>query len=56
MKKQFTIKAVQTSKNIALAAAKNETANLLKFVAGDGECCPWLARIQGQGAKPAFSL
>ncbi len=43
MKKQFAIKAIQASKKSFLFAAKDETASVLKFLAGDGECCPWLS-------------
>lgn len=54
MKKQFAIKVAQVSKNITVAAAKNETANMLKFLKAT-ECCEaW--RIQGLINKPTFSL
>ncbi|UFH56231.1 hypothetical protein [Spirosoma sp. KNUC1025] len=57
MKKQFNIKAAQTSKNILFAAAKNESDSLLKLIAGeDTVCCPWLSRIQGLSPKPTLAL
>jgi hypothetical protein len=54
MKKQFAIKAAQVSKNITAAAAKNETANVLKFLKPDGCCTTML--FQGFSTKPVFSL
>lgn len=54
MKKQFAIKVAQVSKNIAVAAAKNESANMLKFLKPVQCCEAW--SIQGLTRKPAFSL
>ncbi|GAB3973080.1 hypothetical protein GCM10028806_26310 [Spirosoma terrae] len=54
MKKQFAIKAAQTSKNIVLSAAKKETNNLMKFMLA-AECCQFTA-LQGTAPKTAFSL
>jgi hypothetical protein len=54
MKKQFTIKAAQTVKNIKLSAVKNESANVLNFLK-DTECCAWSA-FQGLAPKANFSL
>ncbi len=54
MKKQFAIKAIQASKKSFLFAAKDETANVLKFLAGDGECCPWLTG-KGTNGTTAFT-
>lgn len=54
MKKQFAIKAVQVSKNVIVSAAKNESANVLKFLKPDGCCTTML--FQGFSAKPVFSL
>ncbi|WP_169921745.1 hypothetical protein [Spirosoma rigui] len=54
MKKQFAIKVAQVSKNVAVSAAKNETANVLKFLKPDGCCTTML--FQGFTAKPVFSL
>lgn len=54
MKKQFAIKVAQLSNNITVAAAKNESTNMLKFLKAT-ECCEaW--RIQGLIRKPVFSL
>ena len=54
MKKQFAIKAAQISKNVIAFAAKNESANVLKFLKPDG-CCQSML-IQGLPIKPVFSL
>jgi hypothetical protein len=54
MKKQFTIKAAQTVKNIKLSAVKNESSNVLNFLK-DTECCAWSA-FQGLAPKANFSL
>jgi hypothetical protein len=54
MKKQFAIKVAQVSKNISVAAAKNESANMLKFMKPIECCQAW--SIQGLIRKPAFSL
>lgn len=54
MKKQFAIKTAQVSKNLILSAAKNESANVLKFLKPDGCCTTML--FQGFSAKPVFSL
>lgn len=54
MKKQFAIKVAQVSKNITVAAAKNESANMLKFMKPIECCHAW--SIQGLIRKPAFSL
>lgn len=51
MKKQFTIKAVQ---NIKMLAVKNESANVLNFLK-DTECCGW-STFQGLAPKANFSL
>lgn len=54
MKKQFAIKVAQVSKNVIASAAKNESANILKFLKPDG-CCQTML-TQGLSTKPAFSL
>ncbi|MBC3784297.1 hypothetical protein [Spirosoma utsteinense] len=54
MKKQFAIKVAQVSKNITIAAAKNESANMLKFLKPVVCCEAW--SIQGLINKPTFSL
>ncbi|GAB3749546.1 hypothetical protein GCM10028817_09680 [Spirosoma pomorum] len=54
MKKQFTIKAVQTVKNIKLSAVKNESKNVLNFLQ-EAECCGW-SSFHGLAPKANFSL
>ena len=58
MKKQFTIKSISLSKNIAMSAAKKESANLLKMFSDDGKpCCYDIdPRFQGLAPKSVFSL
>lgn len=55
MKKQFAIKVAQTTKNTFLAAAKNETSNILKFIK-PADCCVVLPPMNEIMAKPALSL
>ncbi|WP_420149107.1 hypothetical protein [Spirosoma sp.] len=54
MKKKFTIKAMQTTKNILSSTAKNESSNLLKL--DERVCCPFLPDFHGLAPKTAFSL
>ena len=55
MKKQFAIKSVQSSKNIALSAAKSESANVLNFIKLV-ECCPTWVGFSLSPVKTSFSL
>jgi hypothetical protein len=54
MKKQFTIKAVQTVKNLKLSAVKNESKSILNFLEKT-ECCGW-STFHGLAPKANFSL
>ncbi|WP_168207900.1 hypothetical protein [Spirosoma sp. KCTC 42546] len=57
MKKQFSIKAAQTIKNIAKPVSKSESTNLLKIMSLEGECCRWDIGSAFTGlSKPVFSL